>query len=100
MKHIIWVLWPAFIAAGIAEIVFFTLIDPQQLFLFGQPIALSAIATYSFGFLMFWLICTGSSLMTWFMLPQDVKSALTSRTGAHDDPARPRRGRLNAADAD
>jgi hypothetical protein len=76
MKHIIWVLWPSFIAAGIAEIVFFTVIDPQQLFLFGQPVALSAMATYSIGFLMFWLICAGSSLMTWLMLPRSVKTAL------------------------
>ena len=41
MRHIIWVLWPAFIAAGMAEIVFFTVIDPQQLYFFGQPVALS-----------------------------------------------------------
>ena len=76
MKHIIWVLWPAFIAAGIAETLFFTVIDPQQLFLFGRPVALSALATYSLGFLLFWLICAASSLMTWFMLPPVVKGAL------------------------
>ena len=29
MKMVIWVLWPAFTAAGIAEVVFFTLIDPH-----------------------------------------------------------------------
>ena len=88
MKHVIWILWPAFVAAGIAEIVFFTVIDPQQLFLFGQPVALSAMATYSFGFLMLWLICIGASLMTWLMLPRDIKSALASRAGERDDAAR------------
>jgi hypothetical protein len=36
MKHVIWVLWPAFIAAGIAEVIFFTMIDPAQLYLFGE----------------------------------------------------------------
>ena len=76
MKHIIWVLWPAFIAAGIAETAFFTVIDPKQLYLMGQPVELSAMATYSIGFLMFWLMCAGSSLMTWFMLPQDIKRTL------------------------
>jgi hypothetical protein len=81
MKHVIWVLWPAFIAAGIAEIVFFTVIDPQQLFLLGQPVALPAMATYSIGFLMFWLICAGSSLLTVFMLPRSVKGALDGRAG-------------------
>ena len=95
MKHIIWVLWPSFVAAGIGEIVFFTVIDPQQLFLFGQPVALSAMATYSIGFLMFWLLCAGSSLMTWLMLPQDVKTALGHR--ANDDPAHAKRSELHVA---
>lgn len=83
MKHIIWVLWPAFIASGIAESVFFTVIDPQQLYLLGKPVELPAIATYSLGFLMFWIICSGSSLMTWFMLPQGVKNALENATREH-----------------
>lgn len=82
MKHIIWVLWPAFVAAGIAETLFFTVIDPQQLFLFGNPVALSALATYSLGFLLFWLICAASSLMTWFMLPPAVKRALRQHAAA------------------
>ncbi len=81
MKLVIWVLWPSFVAAGIAEVVFFTLIDPQQLYLLGEPIALSALATYSFGFFMLWLVCIGASLTTWTMLPRDVKSALGARAG-------------------
>ena len=76
MKHIIWILWPAFIAAGIAEVVFFTIIDPKQLFLLGQPIELAALTTYSIGFFLFWVLCIGSSLMTYFMLPQSIKKAL------------------------
>lgn len=76
MNQVIWVLWPAFIAAGIAETVFFTLMDPRQLYLFGQPVELSAMATYSVGFLLFWLICVGSSLMTYFMMPQSIKDSL------------------------
>ena len=91
MKHIIWVLWPAFIAAGIAETVFFTVIDPKQLYLMGQPVELSAMATYSIGFLMFWLICAGSSLMTWFMLPQDIKTALENLSNERPDLSRPQR---------
>jgi len=92
MKHIIWVLWPAFIAAGIAEIVFFTVIDPQQLYLFGQPVALSAMPTYSIGFLLFWAMCAGSSLLTWFMLPQSVKHSLQRLTDERDDLSRRSRG--------
>jgi len=91
MKHIIWVLWPAFIAAGIAETVFFTVIDPKQLYLMGQAVELSSMATYSLGFLMFWLMCAGSSLMTWFMLPQGIKTALEDLSNERPDLARPQR---------
>ncbi len=91
MKHIIWVLWPAFIAGGIAEIVFFTMIDPQQLYLLGRPVDLSSLATYSIGFLLFWLMCAGSSLMTWFMMPQAIKSALARAANSRPDLARPLR---------
>jgi murein DD-endopeptidase MepM/ murein hydrolase activator NlpD len=69
MRLVIWVLWPAFIAAGIAEAIFFTLIDPAQLYLLGQRVEWSAMATYSTGFLLFWLVCIGSSLMTYSMMP-------------------------------
>lgn len=88
MKLIIWVLWPSFGAAAIAEIAFFALIDPQQLYLLGQPVSLTPIATYSLGFLFFWLICAGASLTTYLMLPADVKAALQRHAGERPDLAR------------
>lgn len=66
MLKLIQVLWPSFLIAGIAEVVFFTVIAPQELYLFGQPVYFSPIATYSIGFFGFWLVCAGSSLMTLF----------------------------------
>ena len=50
MMKLIQVLWPSFLVAGIAEVVFFTVIAPQELYLFGQPVYFSPIATYSIGF--------------------------------------------------
>jgi cytosine/uracil/thiamine/allantoin permease len=91
MKHIIWILWPAFIAAGVAEVVFFTVIDPKQLFLLGQPIELAALTTYSVGFFLFWVLCIGSSLMTYFMLPQSIKKALESTATDRLDLSRQQR---------
>lgn len=67
MLKILWVLWPSFLVAGIAEGVFFTVIDPQELFLFGEPVHYSKTATYSIGFFGFWSVCAASSLMTWFL---------------------------------
>lgn len=91
MKHIIWILWPAFIAAGIAEVVFFTVIDPKQFFLLGQPIELAGLTTYSIGFFLFWVLCIGSSLMTYFMLPQSIKKALESTVTDRVDLSRQQR---------
>lgn len=67
MQKILWVLWPSFIVAGVAEGIFFTVIDPQELYLFGEPVHFSKIATYSIGFFGFWLVCAASSLMTVFL---------------------------------
>ncbi len=67
MQKIFWVLWPSFVVAGIAEGAFFTLIDPQELYLFGEPVHLSRMTTYSIGFFGFWLVCAASSLLTWFL---------------------------------
>jgi len=66
-KRLIWILWPSFIVGGIAESVFFTLIDPQELYLFGDPVHWSKTAVYSVGFFMFWGIAAASSAFTCFL---------------------------------
>ena len=67
MKKAIWILWPSFIVGGIAEVVFFTLIDPQELYLLGEPVSLGRLATYSIGFLLFWALAAASSAFTCFL---------------------------------
>lgn len=67
MPKWIQVLWPSFLVAAVVEAIFFTVIDPQELYLLGEPVRFSAIATYSVGFLGFWLICAASSLTTVFL---------------------------------
>lgn len=63
---LIQVLWPSFLVAGIAEIIFFTVVNPQELYFFGVPVHYSEVATYSIGFFGFWLVCAASSLATLF----------------------------------
>lgn len=57
-------LWPSFLVAGVAELVFFTVVDPQELYLFGEPVHFSALATYSIGFFLFWAVCAATSVLT------------------------------------
>jgi hypothetical protein len=67
MKRAIWILWPSFIVGGIAEAVFFTLFDPMDLNLFGEPLGLSRTAVYTLGFFVFWLFAAASSAFTCFL---------------------------------
>ncbi len=67
MQRMIWVLWPSFIVGGIAEAVFFTLFDPLDLHLFGEPLSLGRTAIYTLGFFAFWLFAAGSSALTCFL---------------------------------
>jgi hypothetical protein len=56
--------WPSFMVAAAAEAVFFSVINPQELYLLGEPVEFSAVATYSIGFFAFWGVTGASSLLT------------------------------------
>jgi hypothetical protein len=55
------VLWPSFLVAAGAEMVFFAFFDPGEFFLFGQPLELSRTAIYSIGFFFLWGVTAVSS---------------------------------------
>ncbi len=61
------VLWPAFVMAGVTEMLVFALLDPQSLRGFeGEAIALSRQAIYTLTFLAFWaLISVASAVTLW-----------------------------------
>jgi hypothetical protein len=67
MQRVIWVLWPSFVIGGMAEGVFFTLFDPMELHLFGEPLELGRMAIYTIGFFAFWALAAASSAMTCFL---------------------------------
>jgi hypothetical protein len=56
--------WPSFLVAALAEAVFFSVINPQELYLLGEPVSFSPVATYSIGFFAFWGVAGASSLLT------------------------------------
>ncbi len=78
-KTLIWILWPAFIVAGAAEGLFFTLFDPRDLSLFGEPLEASRTTIYSVGFFLFWAFAAASSALTCFF----------QRTGRGDGHSQP-----------
>jgi len=66
-RRLLWVIWPAFLMAGVAEMIFFSLFDPSELRFFGAPAALSPEAFYSLGFFGFWGLGIASSALTVFL---------------------------------
>lgn len=51
------IMWPAFIMAGVLEMLVFALVDPAELRWFGEsPLALSDQSVYSLAFFVFWVV--------------------------------------------
>lgn len=65
MLKLVYVLWPSFATAIVGEVVFFTLINPKELYFMGEPVHWSPVAVYSVGFLMFWAL---TALTAWSVL--------------------------------
>jgi hypothetical protein len=59
-----YVLWPSFLVGGLGEVIFFTVFDPRELYLFGEPTSLSRLAVYSIGFFLCWGFAAASSALT------------------------------------
>ena len=63
------VLWPSFIAAGLACVVFFAFVDPLRLQAISFPgTSISRELGYTAGFFMFWAVTALSSVVTGYLL--------------------------------
>ena len=72
------VIWPAFLTAAVAELVFFSIFDPFELHFFGQPLDWSRKAIYALGFFGFWGLGIASSTLTLLLAdtrPPEVSTA-------------------------
>jgi hypothetical protein len=67
VHRILGVLWPSFLVAAVAEMVFFALFDPHDLTLFGEPLQWSRQTVYSVGFFFLWSTCATASALTLFL---------------------------------
>jgi hypothetical protein len=71
MKYrlLIWILWPSFLVAGMAEGLLFSVIHPQDLLFFGHLPDVSDEGIYTIGFFLIWTFCEVSSALTAYILP-------------------------------
>lgn len=59
------VLWPAFLMAGVMEMLVFAFVDPTQLHLFGgEPLDWSPTAVYTVAFFVFWGVIAVAAALT------------------------------------
>lgn len=63
-QRLMWIAWPAFLMAGVLEMVVFAFIDPEAVQWFDQPVTISRQAVYTFSFFVFWLFLMASSAIT------------------------------------
>lgn len=64
MRRWMWVLWPAFLVAGVLEMLVFALVDPQELHWAGQALAMSNEGIYTLAFLVFWALVAAACALT------------------------------------
>ena len=63
-QRLMWIAWPAFLMAGVLEMLVFAMVDPGDLHWFGQPVTLSRQGVYSLSFFVFWAVTMASSALT------------------------------------
>ena len=63
--HLMVILWPSFLMAGVLEALVFALVDPASLrWMGGDMLALSANAVYTLAFFVFWGVIAAAGLLT------------------------------------
>lgn len=76
LERAMWIVWPGFLAAIAAEIVFFAMFDPLD---FNMRLHLSREAVYTIGFIAFWALGMLSSALTLLLQrPSEASSQLPS----------------------
>lgn len=74
------VLWPAFLAAAVLELVVFAWVDPEAMTALDGALGLSRTAVYSLAFFVFWAISAAAAAMAvWLATGQPPRQAPAGR---------------------
>jgi hypothetical protein len=63
-QRLMWIVWPAFLAACMLELLVFAVVDPLDLQWSGQPLAWSRQAVYTGAFFAFWIVSIMACALT------------------------------------
>lgn len=76
--RLLWITWPAFLAACALELLVFAFVDPQELHWAGQSLGWSRQAVYTSGFFAFWVVSMGACALTTLLRMQPSEVNTTS----------------------
>ncbi|HSV34345.1 MAG TPA: hypothetical protein VLI46_02250 [Ramlibacter sp.] len=62
--RLMWIAWPAFLAACVLELVVFAMVDPLELEWSGHPLAWSRQGVYTAAFFFFWAVSLVACALT------------------------------------
>lgn len=82
-QRLFWVVWPAFLVAGVLEMVVFALVDPHELHWLGWHSELSRSAFYSLSFFFFWIVTLASSTLTALLAQPAPQGRHGQQAGGH-----------------
>ena len=63
-QRLMWIVWPAFLAACLLELVVFALVDPLELHWSGQVLGWTRQGVYTAAFFTFWVATMGACALT------------------------------------
>jgi len=66
-QRVLWVLWPSFLVAAVAELLVFAVIDPADVHVFGVPVDAGRMWVYTIGFFFFWALGATAAALTVFL---------------------------------
>ena len=78
-KNLLTILWPAFLMAGVLEMMVFAVVDPAELHgSGGELLGWSSQAVYTLSFVSFWGVISAAGVLTWFL--NQTREAINTRT--------------------
>lgn len=67
MQRLMWIGWPAFLVAGLLEMLVFATLDPRDVSWLADEGGLSRQTIYTLAFFVFWILSALSSALTLFL---------------------------------
>lgn len=80
LQQVVSIMWPSFLTASLATVLFFAVFDPDALSLLAGGPEITRLGGYTIGFFFFWLLTSLSSALTcYFRRPTPPRKSLDDR---------------------